>query len=48
VSLLPGESREIEIEYPAKLGNGGARLAIRGWNFAQQIVPVAQGGSAAN
>jgi hypothetical protein len=48
VSLLPGESREIEIEYPAKLGNGGARLAIRGWNFAQQIVPVTQGGSAAN
>ena len=40
VSLLPGESREIEIEYPAKSANGPAQLALRGWNLAPQVVPV--------
>jgi hypothetical protein len=40
VSLLPGESREIEIEYPLKAGNGGALIAIRGWNLARLTVPV--------
>ncbi len=40
VSLLPGESQEIEIEYPAKPGKGPAEVAIRGWNTAKQIVPV--------
>ena len=40
VSLLPGESREIEIEYPAKAANGPAQLGLRGWNLAKQILPV--------
>jgi hypothetical protein len=40
VSLLPGESREIEIEYLAKSANGPAQLALRGWNLAKQVVPV--------
>jgi hypothetical protein len=40
VSLLPGESREIEIEYPAKSEHGPAQLALRGWNLAQQVVPI--------
>jgi hypothetical protein len=40
VSLLPGESREIEVEYPVKSANGGARLALRGWNISQQTTPV--------
>ena len=40
VSLLPGESREIEIEYPAKSANGSAQLALRGWNLAKQVMPI--------
>jgi hypothetical protein len=40
LSLLPGERREIDIEYPASAGHGAARLAIRGWNAAKQSVPV--------
>jgi glycosyl hydrolase family 2/Ig-like domain-containing protein/concanavalin A-like lectin/glucanase superfamily protein len=44
VSLLPGESREIEIEYPAKSAKGSAQVAIRGWNVPKQTVPVAVSG----
>jgi len=40
VSLLPGEGREIEIEYPAKSASGPAQVALRGWNLARQVVPV--------
>ena len=40
VSLLPGESREIEIEYPAKSTNGVAQVALRGWNLTKQIVAI--------
>ena len=40
VSLLPGETREIGIDYPAKSANGPAQLAIRGWNLAMQTVPI--------
>jgi beta-galactosidase/beta-glucuronidase len=40
VSLLPGESRIIEIEYPANAANGRAQLTLRGWNLAQQTVEV--------
>ena len=40
VSLLPGESREIEIEYPAKSASGPAQVALRGWNLAKQVVPA--------
>jgi hypothetical protein len=46
VSLLPGESREIEIEYPAKLAKGAAQIAVRGWNLAKQSVTVASGAAA--
>jgi hypothetical protein len=48
VSLLPGESREIEVEYPVKSANGAAQLAIRGWNLAKQTVPLALSGGVAN
>ena len=47
VSLLPGESREIDIEYPAKAGNIGTQLVIRGWNLAQRSTSVASAGSLA-
>jgi hypothetical protein len=40
VSLLPGETREIEIEFPLAAAHGSAQLAIRGWNLAPQIVSV--------
>jgi hypothetical protein len=46
VSLLPGESREIEIDYPAKSASGAAQIAVRGWNLASQTVSVASGGAA--
>jgi hypothetical protein len=40
VSLLPGESRAIEIEYPASAAQGPARVAVRGWNLAAATVPI--------
>ncbi len=40
VSLLPGESREIEMEYPTKSANGPAQVALRGWNLAKQVVAI--------
>ncbi len=38
VSLLPGETREIEIEFPASAAKGPAQVAIRGWNLAPRMV----------
>lgn len=43
VSLLPGESREIEIEYPAKAATGAPQLLIRGWNVQKQTVLISEG-----
>ena len=40
VSLLPGESKEIDIEYPASAATGAAQVAIRGWNLMPQKVAV--------
>jgi Exo-beta-D-glucosaminidase Ig-fold domain len=40
VSLLPGESKEIDIEYPVSAATGAAQVAIRGWNLAPQKVAV--------
>jgi hypothetical protein len=40
VSLLPGETREIEIEYPVNSATGAAQLGVRGWNLASQTVAV--------
>jgi Exo-beta-D-glucosaminidase Ig-fold domain len=39
VSLLPGESREIDVEYPAV--EGPSRIALRGWNLVPSTIPVA-------
>jgi Glycosyl hydrolase 2 galactose-binding domain-like/Exo-beta-D-glucosaminidase Ig-fold domain/Glycosyl hydrolases family 2/Glycosyl hydrolases family 2, TIM barrel domain len=41
VSLLPGETRTIEIDYPPDSAHGAAQLAIRGWNLASQTIPIA-------
>jgi hypothetical protein len=40
LSWLPGESREMEIEYSVASANGPAELGLRGWNLARQVVPV--------
>ncbi len=40
VSLLPGESREIEIAYPAKAAVSSPKLALRGWNIAPSSITV--------
>ncbi len=41
ISLLPGESREIDIEYPAA-ADGSPKIGIRGWNLPAMEVAVAQ------
>jgi len=42
VSLLPGETREIEIEYPASASNRDPRVNLRGWNLPPTVIPVEQ------
>lgn len=44
VSLLPGENRTIEIEYPANAAKGEPELTIRGWNLAEEKIPVTPSG----
>lgn len=41
-SLLPGEKRSVEIEYPASTARGETQLAVRGWNLPSQTVDIAQ------
>jgi hypothetical protein len=40
ISLLPGESRTIQVEYPSAAAHGPAQIALRGWNAVPQAVPV--------
>ena len=40
VSLLPGESRTIQVEYPSAAARGPAQIGLRGWNAVPQVVPV--------
>jgi hypothetical protein len=40
ISLLPGETRTIEIEYPASAAQGPARLELRGWNLSTIAIPI--------
>jgi hypothetical protein len=35
VSLLPGESREVEIEYPASASKGEPQVKLLGWTLAK-------------
>jgi hypothetical protein len=39
-SLLPGESRAVEVTYPAKAAQGPAKFEIRGWNLSTIAVPI--------
>ncbi len=44
VSLLPGESREIDVTYPASAGEGAKpELTLRGWNLPSQTIRIAPG-----
>jgi hypothetical protein len=38
ISLLPGETRTINIEYPASPAHGAAAINLRGWNAVPQVV----------
>jgi len=40
VSLLPGESKEIEIAVPKAAVKAGLGLGLRGWNVAEKVVKV--------
>jgi hypothetical protein len=44
ISLLPGETREVDVDYP-ETAAGGAKpqLTLRGWNLAPQTIPVTGG-----
>jgi hypothetical protein len=40
VSLLGGETRDIEVEYPSAAGKGSPQLAVRGWNLTPFTIAV--------
>jgi Exo-beta-D-glucosaminidase Ig-fold domain/Glycosyl hydrolases family 2/Concanavalin A-like lectin/glucanases superfamily/Glycosyl hydrolases family 2, sugar binding domain/Glycosyl hydrolases family 2, TIM barrel domain len=40
ISLLPGETRTIEVEYPSAAAHGGAEINLRGWNALPQVISV--------
>jgi len=40
VSLLPGEKKEIVVEYPKAAVKGGVTIGLRGWNLEQRVVKV--------
>ena len=40
VSVLPGETREIEIEYPASAAKGSSQVKLRGWSLPPTSVAV--------
>jgi hypothetical protein len=40
VSLLPGESREMDIESPSSSVKTGLTLGLRGWNVSDKVVKV--------
>jgi hypothetical protein len=41
ISLLPGEKKTIEIEYPLKGHEGAAQINLRGWNAVRGNISVA-------
>ena len=43
VSLLPGESREVDIEYPVSAASGEPQVNLRGWTLAPTTVPISRG-----
>jgi hypothetical protein len=43
ISLLPGESREVEARFPASAAHGSTTLAVRGWNVEPRTTRIATG-----
>jgi len=41
ISLLPGETRSVEISVPASAVKGATKVSVRGWNVQTQAVAVA-------
>jgi len=42
VSLLPGETREVEIEYPVSAVKSAPQVKLRGWSLAESLIAVAK------
>jgi hypothetical protein len=42
VSLLPGESKAIDIEFPSAAAKGEPQLSLRGWSLAPTTIVIAQ------
>ena len=40
ISLLPGETRLISIQYPRSAAHGPAAINLRGWNAVPQILKI--------
>ena len=40
VSLLPGETKVVEIEFPASAAKGQPKVNLRGWSLAETSVGV--------
>jgi hypothetical protein len=40
ISLLPNETRELDIEYPNSAASSPPQIALRGWNIVPQTMPV--------
>jgi hypothetical protein len=40
ISLLPGEVKQITIDYRSTLGQGAPKVAIRGWNVPSGTLTV--------
>lgn len=43
LSLLPGESRTLEVQYPSSASRGASQIAWRGWNITPSLVAVRPG-----
>jgi hypothetical protein len=43
ISLLPGESESVRVDYPSNAGNNAPQIAVRGWNIVPQTIAVSQG-----
>jgi hypothetical protein len=42
VSLMPGETQEITLQYGSRLGQGVPQLSLRGWNVPAKIISASE------
>jgi hypothetical protein len=40
ISLLPGETRTIEVDYPSSANHSNVEITLRGWNAVPQVIAV--------